>query len=382
MSTASSSQSSDRSLDRQREDTRRLSEKFESLAFDHNDGDDGDFLSGWQCSNGLVADLEEAIRARAKTIDHTRYNYFDTHADLIAAIQAHHRAVDDAPPAAVLCGGGATALLSVWATYLHSRGVDHVYYIPPLYITLQTALDRYGIRTIPVAATQPYEPGFSVDLPIEDVPVLLLTDPVWYAGTPVAAAVIDEIARWQCKTAATIFVDGSLQYMPWAGERYEPTGALDPSRTFRLVCPSKQLCMHGYRFSYLLIPPDHSRRLAWTYTNLVGPAAADSIAFAHEAIAAVSQGDITRALMQNASDRYQRLIATGSVRSVLRPSAGYFVFAEIVAPLAPDYVRIDGSYFGQTSYPGYMKLNLLSPSLGLIDPESLVLRPDLRSQGG
>ncbi|HBY02153.1 MAG TPA: hypothetical protein DEG92_06425, partial [Rikenellaceae bacterium] len=159
-----------------------LNTKFETLAFDHNDGDDGNFLSGWQCENPFVSDLLQSVRERATTFDHRRYTYFDSHKDLIQSIHSYHKRLDTFSPQSVICGCGTTSLLSTFSAYLHSMGVTKVYYIPPLYITLQTALDSYGIHTEAVTIKQPYEENFSIDLPDVMNPVLLLTDPVWYAG--------------------------------------------------------------------------------------------------------------------------------------------------------------------------------------------------------
>jgi aspartate/methionine/tyrosine aminotransferase len=245
-------------------------------------------------------------------------------------------------------------------------GVTKVYYIPPLYITLHTALDRYGIRMKAVTSKQPYEADFSINLPDVNNTILLLTDPVWYSGTAINQQVINDIATWQSSTKSLIFIDGSFQYMPWVGSRFEATSQLDPSLTFRLVCPSKQLCIHGYRFSYLLVPESHSRKLAWTYTSVFGPAPVDSIAFAHEAIIAIRDGLIPKQLMNIVSSRYTYMINCGDIISTFLPNCGYFVFAKIQRALPPGYICIDGPYFAQDSYPGYVKLNLLSPHLNII----------------
>lgn len=344
-----------------------LEAKFERLAFDLNDGDDGEFLSGWQCSNPFVRQFLAMVSRRAETLDHRRYSYFDAHVNLARTILEHHEHIDGVRPEAVLCGCGTTSLLFTWATYLQSIGVSEVYYLPPLYISLHTALERYGIRAIALTTKQAYESSYEIDLPNEPGATLLLTDPVWYAGTRVPAEVVTRIGEWQRRSSARVFVDGTLQYLPWSGNRSEATAKLDPSLTFRLVCPSKQLCVHGYRFSYMLVPSAHLRGLSWTYTNAFGPAPADSIAFALEAIPALGKNRIPRQLMTRASARYRRLLLAGAIESILSPDCGYFVFARIRAPLPPGYVLVDGTYFGQHEYPGYSKLNLLSPSLRLID---------------
>lgn len=346
--------------------TAELNAKFEKLAFDQNDGNDGDFLSGWQCENPFVSNLLKSVRNKALEMDHRRYSYFDAHTGLIESIRSHHEILDFISPQAIVCGCGSTSLLSTFAAYLRSIGVKKVYYIPPLYITLHTAFDRYAICTEPITDKQPYEDDFSIRLPVEMNAVLLLTDPVWIAGTSIKHKIIEEIAAWQRSTNALVFVDGCMQYMPWAGPRYEASSILDPSLTIRLVCPSKQLCIHGYRFSYLLVPAAYSRPLAWTYTSIFGPAPADSIAFGHEAIAAIRDGSISREIMRIASQRYTFMLNRKDIASSIKPECGYFVFVRILKPLPDNYICLDGSYFEQQLYKGYVKLNLLSPSLRLI----------------
>lgn len=366
LSTDTAPSRADIDLEAQRQKTAQLNAKFERLAFDLGDGDDGEFISGWQCHNPHAGPLLESVKQHANHIDHTRYSYFDAHANLTENILDHHTTLDKRRPEAVLCGCGTTALLFTWAAHLHSMGVSKVYYVPPLYITLHTALDRFGIRAVPVADRQPYEPGFCLDLPDDPGCTLLLTDPVWFSGTAVAEHWIDAVGRWQLENSSTVFVDGSLQYLPWSGPRHEMTATLLPELTVRLVCPSKQLCTHGYRFSYMLAPSRLIRGLAWTYTNIFGPAPADSIAFAHAAIEAVAAGEIPRVLMKTASARFADLVRTGAIETSLNPNCGYFVFAHIAAALPSGYVQIDGSYFYQAAYPGYAKINLLSPSIGLL----------------
>ena len=280
------------------------------------------------------------------------------------------------PPQSVLCGCGTTSLLSTFAAYLQSIGVTTVYFIPPLYITLQTGLERFGIQSIPVSEKQPYEAGFAMELPSEKNCVLLLTDPVWYAGMAITKQAVSDISDWQKTTQSLVFVDGSLQYMPWSGPRFEESSTLDPNLTIRLVCPSKQLGIHGYRFSYLLVPSLRLRGLAWTYTNIFGPAPVDSVAFGHEAILAIKNGDIPAKLMWMASCRYNHMITGGDIETSLLPHCGYFVFAKIVRPLPADYLKVDGSYFAQDAYPDNIKLNLLSPSIKLISSAYMIAEKD------
>ena len=163
-----------------------------------------------------------------------------------------------------------------------------------------------------------------------------------------------------------VFVDGSLQYLPWDGVLNENTAMLDPAFTFRLVCPSKQLSVHGYRFSYMLLPASHQRGMAWTYANIAGPASADSIVFAHEAITAMKNRKLPEALMQLVISRHAYLRKHKIIESEICPECGYFVFEKINVALPDGYSVMDGKYFDLKSYPHYMKINLLSPSINLL----------------
>jgi aspartate/methionine/tyrosine aminotransferase len=355
-------------------DRRALSAKFEHLTFDLNDGDDGDFISGWQCENDFIAATVAAVQERANKSDRTRYTFFEAQSELRTAIKELHKVRDGNEPESVVCGGGTTSLLFAFATYLKSIGTSRIYYIPPLYISLHIAFDAYGIEAVPVSTGQPYEPDFELMLPRDPGSILILTDPVWYAGVRIPQWVIAELIAWQQEMAALIFVDGSLQYLRWDGSDHEMSSGFVSGLTFRLICPSKQLCIHGYRFSYLLLPQSCERTFAWTYTNTFGAAASDSVAFGYEAIAALGRGEVARSLMAVASTRYEHLTKIGAIESSLRPNCGYFAFARINATLPENHLRLDGDYFAQQKYPGYCKINLLSPSIAMLT-RNVCVRP-------
>ncbi len=130
---------------------KQLNSKFESIAFDFGDGDDGNFLSGWQCENPFVKDFILSVQENSQQFDPTKYSYYDANSDLLSLIYSYHKNLDNKQPQSIVCGCGSTSLLSTFAAYLASAGITRVYYISPLYITLHTALHRYKIETIPVS---------------------------------------------------------------------------------------------------------------------------------------------------------------------------------------------------------------------------------------
>ncbi len=348
-----------------------INSKFESIAFDFGDGDDGNFLSGWQCENPFVKEFLSSVKLNSEKFDHTKYSYYDAHDDLLTSILTHHKNLDTIQPESVICGCGSTSLLSTFAAYLASTGITRVYYIAPLYITLHTALHRFKIETIAVSEKHPYEKDFTLNLPKHKNSFLLLTDPIWIAGVPIHKEYIEEISKWQNEFDATIFVDGSLQYMPWNNIRYEATSILNPAQTIRLVCPSKQMCIHGYRFSYMLAPSSISRKLNWTYTSLFGPAPVDSISFGQKAIQSVIEGIVPRQLSHFIRSRFELLISEDAIEPFVTPECGYFMFAKILKRLPDNYLLIDGSFFSKLDFSQYSKLNLLSPSIKLLTSKTI-----------
>ncbi|HEX4694424.1 aminotransferase class I/II-fold pyridoxal phosphate-dependent enzyme [Sphingomonas sp.] len=356
--------------------TNDLNSHYEHLAFELGDGDKGNFLSGWQCINPFAGELLEAVKRRSANVDYTRYRYFDDEPSLCEGLSALHLARDGHNPPAVFCGSGSTSLLYGFVSLLKKRGIARVYYLPPMYFTLHIAFDRFGIETVPVSESQPFERDFAMTLPQEGSSVLFLTDPIWYAGTPIDAHVIERISAWQMRTGSLVFVDGSLQYMPWPTRgASEATADLDPDLTFRLICPSKQLATHGYRFAYVLLPAAFVQEFAWVYTNIFGPVNVDSIAFAYEAVGAMESGAITAKLMALARSRHAKLRSCGAIDSSFEPTCGYFAFEQVNVELPPDYIRVDGRYFDLTKYATYMKLNLLSPSIAILDSTSANVFP-------
>lgn len=343
-----------------------VNEYYRKLAFELDDGDKGNFLSGWQCINPYAAPLLAAVRRRCADVDYCRYTYFDADDDLTQAVVKFHECVDGVIPSSALNGAGASPLITSFVTYLASLKVKTVYFIPPVYHTIPVSLARYGIDIVSISDRQPYEAGFTVKLPNKKNCVLFMTDPVWYAGVATPHSVIDQIAEWQRATSSVVFVDGSLQYLPWNGSMDEPTSRLDKELTFRLISPSKQLAIHGYRFAYLLMPEDVHPDLTWIYANICGPASAESIVFAHEAISAVSGQVIPQALMKLASSRYRHLVERGAIEAYPQPDRGYSIFAKLKCELPKDYQVLDGRYFDQNNCIDLIKVNLLSPSIDVL----------------
>lgn len=336
------------------------------LEAEHDDGDKGNFLFGWQCENPFASSLIAKVAKRARELNRVQYSYLEEDRLLVNEIRALHNALDGQKHDDAFCGVGATALLVTFAAYLQASQVKEIYFIPPIYFSLHFAMRLFGVRARPISAHHAFEKQFKMNLP-EKRTFLVLTDPVWYAGIPVPTSVLADVAEWQQRTGSIVLIDGSFQYMPWNGTVVEPTAHLDPSLTIRLISPSKSLCIAGYRFAYLLIPKEWRRKLAHIYTNLYASASADTIAFGHEAVRAMRQRQLTDKLVQIIRGRHSRLRAEAKIESELSATCGYFVFEKLNWDLPAHYVRMGGEFFDQPRYPGYTRINLLSPSFHLLE---------------
>jgi histidinol-phosphate/aromatic aminotransferase/cobyric acid decarboxylase-like protein len=340
-----------------------------ALEEEQGDGETGTFLFGWQCDNPFAASFLDKVRQRSEPLDRIRYTYLEDDQALSGAILAMHSGFDEQPAEAVFSGAGAMSLIFTFAAHIQSLGVREVYYLSPIYFSFHFALRLLGIRARQISTRHAFENRFRMNLPNERC-VLLMSDPIWYAAQPVPDDVIEQLCEWQSRTGSTVFVDGSFQYMSWEPKVSEPTARFDPSLTFRLVSPTKSLAIAGYRFAYCLLPDSRRPDFAHIYTNIYGSSNSENLAFAPLAIEAMTDRTMTTNLTDLMRGRHRALREAGRIRSRLSPRRGFFSFEEILVELPAGYVTMGGEYFQQSRFPGYARINLLSPSLDLLRPKS------------
>jgi len=350
-----------------------LRQHFElELLFD--DGEGGKGPSGWQCVNPWATRLEEAIADLQRGLAANEYRYLDDDDALKEALIERHARIDGVRPESILCGEGASAILFAFCIWLKTRGISEVYYVPPLYFTLHNALKLLGIKARSISGRQPFESGFWANLP-RGKAALLLTDPVWYAGIAVPNGTIDDIVRWQRDTGSLVFVDGCFQYMAWNRTVSERSALLDPSQTVRLLCPTKTVALHGFRFAYALAPEDVAQKISHYYAWTHGSASASSVAFAHTFAGGEFDRQVTLALIAAAAERHRSLRDDGLIEAPWNPGCGYFTFERPGGFLLNDAVLMDGGYFEQKRFAEFVRLNLLSPSLWAAEPGRSRLTP-------
>jgi len=336
----------------------------------------GQFLSDWNCDNPLVEhllgpELSNLIR-RSGAAD--SYIYFDEEGALLDAICAFHAGADGLrlSPSNIVAGPGSSSFLAAFAVWLRRSGYTDVYCLPPLYHTLYLLLESLDITVTPVSTHHAYEEQFSIKLPDRHT-VLLMCDPVWYAGKCVPEETIGKIAEWQRATKSLVFVDGSFQYMKWSGEIAEHTSDLAEELTFRLVCPAKTLAVPLFRFAYLIHPTTTHDDLTFLYESMIGGSSAADLAFAHRALDVMRSDTLSRVMPQCFSGIYRALAERQLIRTRVIPECGYFIFA---VPLAypAELVMMDQSYFEVVGYPEYGRINLMAARriYGLAQPTTLL----------
>jgi aspartate/methionine/tyrosine aminotransferase len=323
--------------------------------------DRSNFLSDW---NGRHPFLREFLGKDFPALNPAttlsgKYLYLDNETSLIQRITSFHRKQEklSLSRSNVVAGPGSSSLLAAFSLWLLKEGHKTVYYIPPLYYTLHYFFRLLGIRLRPVASEHLFSRTATVNLPPKKS-VLLMTDPIWYAGWSVPEKTIEQIAAWQCKTQSIVFVDGSFQYTHWDGRRHEHTAILAPSLTFRLVCPAKALGIPTFRFAYLLHPKDYHDDLLFLYESMIGSASASDVQFAYRAMEVLQSLKSNKPFTCWLQKKFEKLTRRQLVETTIPPSCGYFIFAKPNIRL-PGYPIMNEEYFELRGYPEYIRINLM-----------------------
>jgi aspartate/methionine/tyrosine aminotransferase len=322
-----------------------------------------DFISDWDGQHPFYK--EDFSPEKISIGDIQGYNYIRGDLLLKEKITTFHEIRDHEQYTIneILPIAGSTTGILAFITWLRIQGITEIYYVPPLYFTFHYFFKILDINVRPVSSRQMIdETKKKINWPSKKC-VLIVTDPVWYAGVSLKAEFIEEIKRWQQTTGSYLFVDGSFQYLSWKGFGTELSGSFDKSLTFRLICPTKALATHGFRFSYLLIPQDHYDNLDFILDNSTGSSSIFDIRCSHIAMDILNSKTSNSLLANYISMQYSALLDRGIVETLIAPNCGYFVFAKIDQKIAVNFKTMDGKYFEQGRYKDYVRINLLSNSV-------------------
>lgn len=338
-----------------------LISKHRALEADIRENRD-EFISDWNGQHPFTRGFlgPDFPKIGAEESELSSYVYFDDHAGISDAICDFHLKVEDLKLSRkhVVAGPGSSSFLVTFSLWLLKNGYNEVFYVPPLYYTLHYFLRTLQIRLRPVSGQHAFEPDCCLNLP-SSKSMLLLTDPVWYAGKRLPIEVVEMIALWQRETGSLVFVDGSFEYTQWDGTRREFTSILDPEYTLRLISPTKSLAIPSFRFAYLLHPSRIHEDLLFLYESLVGGANVTDLLFARRAMAIQSSQTGNRLLTDYFRTTYKRLVEENILTTPFIPDCGYFVFAKLTNPIGGAPAMTE-DYFELRGYPGFVRVNLMA----------------------
>ncbi|MER6404484.1 pyridoxal phosphate-dependent aminotransferase [Streptomyces viridosporus] len=325
----------------------------------------GRFLSGWQTTHpfsGRYLDGAQSLPQELSTLEN--YSFLSDSAALTDSITAFHTETDGVayPGDGVYVSSGSSPLLLGFFLALREMGVEEVCYVPPVYYTCYYFCGALGIPMHRVGDGLLHGENTELELP-ERRSALILCDPIWVFGTTVHPRQIERIAEWQRRTGSFVLVDGTFQYARWdRSSRAEPTARLEQDLTFRIVCPTKSLAVHGTRFAYLLLPPEFRESIRYACANSTGATGAANEHFALRIMEVMRSEESNDALVEHIQRERERLLATGVIRSeAALPEAGYYTFAVLDQAALKDAIVMDQRFFGIEGFADHVRVNLLHP---------------------
>ena len=298
-----------------------------------------------------------------------QYVFPDTNRKLNASIEEFH--IKEGLPKdsfTVFISEGSTSMIAAMVLFAKKKSFKKIYSIFPLYFTIHKMCDAIDMDILLCNNDFACFENTKLNLP-EQKSFLFITDPIWSIGRHYSDEIFDQLAKWQKKTSSIIFIDGSFSYMDWnTSIKKEPSVVLDSNLTLRLVCPTKALCLHGLRFSYLLCPIEFSKEVARISIANTG----SSCYFGY-----LQRERLFNKMIEKkpnpvglfASKRYQALkdkFLENNIEHII-PDCGFFMFANLDKVLRKKKVRHKYYWLNNAAidvlnpkYKGYAKINLIA----------------------
>lgn len=322
------------------------------------------FISDWNGAHPYIDEFVGDLATRPLALLGRLNEYAEIQQDvaLITAIADFHERADGTPLRGrrLLVGGGATSMLALVVQLLREERRSTVLYLAPLHYTMLALLERENIEAVRVSSRHAFEAEFDLDLPEVANSTLVLSDPIWFAGRRVPEAVIAHIRDWQERTSSLVVVDGTFQYLGWT-QRREWSARLHEDLTIRLVCPTKALCLNGFRLSYLILPEERQLACANLYDLFHGGVSMSDQLFARAAITALN-ADRHVPLLHDSRRAYEEMSASGWIQSAITPECGYFAFVRPNFPMSA-VAAMGPAHFQLSGYEGWIRVNLLHRDL-------------------
>lgn len=340
-----------------------LHKKFEELDLRTEAFPKSHFLSTWNGKHPYVQSYLAELGDFFTAFSPEDYSILEDDLDLKVNLRSMHLEFGEniSQETEFFLAGGATPLISALCFWIREKGDSMVHYVAPLHFTFGYAFKTAKIRPIRINPFPLFEPGAELSLPSQKS-VLILTDPIWFAGKLLSSTQMDQLKTWQENTGSYVIVDGTFQYMRWDGIYRELSSELLPHLTLRIVCPTKSLGINGFRFAYLLLPARNLDSFALVFHHLHGAASLSTLLFAHVAVKQLSKSERNHKMIAWTRSNFEHLRSGQWLEEYIEPEAGYFLFARTKLDL-DQYAVMDQSFFELAGYPGYIRLNLMNPEV-------------------
>jgi aspartate/methionine/tyrosine aminotransferase len=320
------------------------------------------FPSGWQTYNPFAGEYLSAAEVLENLTDLASYKFLSDDSLLTSSIQAFHRRMDDREYEAseIFSGPGASSTIAAFMIMLANRGIKSIYYIAPLYYTFYYLADLLNIKLIPAQSDLLTEETVSLKLPKKRT-WLLMSDPIWMTGVSLKQRHLERILAWQRETGSHVFIDGTFQYLGWGKtEKREHSSMLEKSLTFRLVCPTKTLALHGVRFAYLLLPSESREDIRYAASNISGASGSINVMASHIVMKKLNSDQGNTKLLTYIKRRYEYFRGRLFDNEIGQPTSSYYVFARPKIS-TEKCLLMDQDFFDITAYPEHVRFNLLMP---------------------
>ena len=321
------------------------------------------FISDWYCNHPYTKRYLPPETFTDVTKQDLLYYCFQNDSDTIhKEIIKFHQKCDGVvyKKEEIYVGAGMTGLITAQIIMMKTKGVDEIYYTKPMYYTFYYLAKLFHIKIIPVCDVPLNKERITLHLP-KKKSCLVICDPLWYMGRSIVPKYIERIRQWQHQTGSFIIVDGAFQYMKWdLHDRFEPTSQLDRELTFRSICPTKALVIHGIRFSYTILPRRFQEYMRYAYANSFGASCVYSHKAAKRIMEILNSPESNGAVLDYIKERYYYYLKCGIFTDRIGANATYFIFVKILRDISR-YIVMDQDFFDTTNYPGFVRFNLLLP---------------------
>jgi aspartate/methionine/tyrosine aminotransferase len=179
-------------------------------------------------------------------------------------------------------------------------------------------------------------------------------------GISLAMTHIEQIGEWQERTKSNVLVDGTFQYLKWNDVVRENSSLLNKEYTFRIVCPTKSLVIHGVRFSYMLLPAGKREDIDYSCENISGSDGIFNLAGARQIMRRLNMEESNKKLRRYIAGRRGDLQGWVFGQTLGEPSCSYYVFAK---PLInkESCITMGQDFFDLAGFDEYVRFNLLTP---------------------